>query len=1033
MEGMGSPPWFPVNAAELSRRLAELGPDAFPRLVNALLAAWSATQGPGISLRLNELAHLPDGGIDALAQLPEPVGELPAGRVVFQFKWRDIRRKAEKELWQDLGRRVDSEIRRLVEGQAGVPQAYVLVTNLRLGEREQREFLESRRQLLADLHGSSFRLWEAGRLFAELRAYPHVAYWILGGPSFMSLDDADEAMRRRAALLGLPYPEIFVGRDDEIEAIRAHLSREPATVVVLTGPPGIGASRLMLEALRPFAARSVWVGRAAPSPEDLALLSGPGTILAIDQPEDLLSVARLAASPARPSLVVAATGVRIPPELESLTIALAPLSREDVERLVEKLAPPSGRPSRPLDFLERSWVSHHAQGVPGLAAALATTAAERGRWDESAPAKAWLERLIERLSDDEQRTLKFVAALGPIGAREDRAQELRNAMAAFGEAPPDLGAILDRLHRSGLIVYRGRLAEIPMGLLAAALAERWMEDHGDRVARVLLGLDDGLNRLVRLIARAGGSAVTQCLARDALRSWFSRPDDLAKRAEEFRLLAAAVPEAALRYLERLWNDEGEAILRPRPHTAHRPQVTWLPDERLGHLQEIAWFLEGLVFRGIDVHESSTRLEALKLLGALAAAALDQDCAAPFAEAFAEAMVPHHPEVDIPLPDRLSLLRRLAESARPAERRVAAAALRRIYAARARFTFRYRSGSSRRAVGAASFTLDEIASYLGGLVELAAPLLKDDAVPAHVRVELARDAIGLHVSWGHCRTLRRARAARPRAKRWAEARQSRSGEPPTPTNPEHQALGLPAGGRVARSGAEARRHGASPHAGRKLLGLRGNGHTRRCAPRRPWPSPRPAWLGARLKPRLHSPSPPLIPWVRVKLPQMGTLLSSSHSSGPGTLLDLRWSPDGWRRAVTTREAAGSKPPRSGATTRRRCGPGLRTGDSEPAPAPRRGGVGTGRTPRRRPSRRGNPTPSPGARVGSSSPTPGTARARCQHRSPLRPVSSRASRTASCQKGDLPSPLEGCPTRPRPAPRNPTAACRRDREAPRRPGP
>jgi len=46
---------FPLTAGELGQRLAAGGPDALLRLVNGLLAAWAAQNGPGIPLRLNEI------------------------------------------------------------------------------------------------------------------------------------------------------------------------------------------------------------------------------------------------------------------------------------------------------------------------------------------------------------------------------------------------------------------------------------------------------------------------------------------------------------------------------------------------------------------------------------------------------------------------------------------------------------------------------------------------------------------------------------------------------------------------------------------------------------------------------------------------------------------------------------------------------------------------------------------------------------------------------------------------------------------
>jgi predicted ATPase/DNA-binding NarL/FixJ family response regulator len=62
---------------------------------------------------------------------------------------------------------------------------------------------------------------------------------------------------RRASHSGLPQPaDLFVGRDDELAAVSAMLTRPWARLVTLTGPPGIGKTRLAVACAAAYAERS---------------------------------------------------------------------------------------------------------------------------------------------------------------------------------------------------------------------------------------------------------------------------------------------------------------------------------------------------------------------------------------------------------------------------------------------------------------------------------------------------------------------------------------------------------------------------------------------------------------------------------------------------------------------------------------------------------------------------------------------------------------------------------------------------------
>src|SRR5580704_9776560 len=75
---------------------------------------------------------------------------------------------------------------------------------------------------------------------------------------------------------GLPSPaDLFVGRDGEIEAVSRMLARAQTRLVTLTGPPGIGKTRLAVACAAAHAERT----RCAPVFVDLAPVREPALVL----------------------------------------------------------------------------------------------------------------------------------------------------------------------------------------------------------------------------------------------------------------------------------------------------------------------------------------------------------------------------------------------------------------------------------------------------------------------------------------------------------------------------------------------------------------------------------------------------------------------------------------------------------------------------------------------------------------------------------------------------------------------------------
>jgi len=723
-------PVFPVTAGELSRRLAERGPEAFLRLVNAVLSAWASAHGPGIRLRLNEISYLPDDGIDAVLKLPSPVGELPRGRIIFQLKWRDVQRNVEKDLWNRLGSKIDREIRNLLERETEPPAAYVLVTNLRLGEREQRSFIETREQTHCGLPAGSFHLWEASRLLSELRAHPQIVYWILGGPAALSLDEAETTMLRRAKLLDLPWPARFVGRNRVKQTVEETVGKAGSGRLILHGAPGMGTTRALLEALRPFEGQVIWFDGVLPSDSDLRQLTGSSrAIVAIDQPPELEGLDRLVTGPLKLPVIAAVSGTALPPGIRRMALELPPLTHDEMETLLRSLVELPAENEIHLDFLQESWIERHAEGRPGLAVALAAEALTAEEPDENEPLRSWIDRLLQGLESKERQVLKFLAALGPIGARGERAEEFLRLLEAFGIVREGLGSTLQSLERRGLVIFHGRIADVAPAALAETLAAEWLGEQQRGTVRLVLELEDGMQRFLRLLARGKGSPVATRLARELLALRFHSLTEVITAAVEYRQVALVVPDEAIDHLEALLGEDPPPSLAEEVRRRHRKFQGHSPEElfeqfgenfweiqEMDPLQELCWFCEEAVFRGVETRRAETPVKALQILAHLAAASVE--LGRPESQmlgTFSEVMVPRHPEVIIGLEDRKKLLDALVEAGGSAHRRVALEALVAVYESVSSFTFRYRSGSSPKPLRAVPVSADEIRRYNHELV------------------------------------------------------------------------------------------------------------------------------------------------------------------------------------------------------------------------------------------------------------------------------------------------------------------------------
>ena len=136
----------PITAEQVAVLPAEAGPTALVRLCGALIGtALGDRIGSFTVPEISERIHVPDGGVDARfttpgsLSVPETGGLIGPGRTVFQFKYRDVRRRPRDRLVAELARAIGDDLARC----APACDRYVLMTNLDLAPADRKKLAES--------------------------------------------------------------------------------------------------------------------------------------------------------------------------------------------------------------------------------------------------------------------------------------------------------------------------------------------------------------------------------------------------------------------------------------------------------------------------------------------------------------------------------------------------------------------------------------------------------------------------------------------------------------------------------------------------------------------------------------------------------------------------------------------------------------------------------------------------------------------------------------------------------------------------
>jgi hypothetical protein len=712
----------PITAREIEEFTSREDEVAFVRLTNAMLASALADVSPGAVVpACSERVNVPDGGVDAELTLtadvapPEMHGIVGPGRTVYQFKWRDVIARNRAEILQKLSRSVTPELAKLRAKAEGVPDRYVLLTNLHLTAPQTRQLRHAILTGCPEFSGRPIVIWGAGEIAAYLNTHPRVRHAFFSEGTFCTLGIAVQELKNQYR--GFPWVDI-IGRDPQIKAIREVVTRGAHRVLLITGPPYVGKTRTVLEALAPLEGRAVWASHAEVVTEDHLrdLDQELNAVLVLDNCDgDVIERAlRWATSRSHLQTILIGRQGRDWPGVSTLFIDR--LDDPDARKLLTLIAPN-------LPSLQETWLNRLVGGLPGLAIyATGQVVADKdltGPAEDATDFSRTLGRLISQrvlagTTAEERRALHVVSLLTQIGIKDSAYDELDAVCRGLGYEVSEIRSVLPALVEKGAVVERGRFVEVVPPLLAETLAAEAIMGRPLTLPSVLLGLEGGARlRFLSRLRNIGGSTEADRALESiyAPGGWFPNLGTLLARAREFHSLLPGNPKGASACLHRLLSGLPESTLREKVSGTAR--------------REIVWALSDLSLRQDTFHE------AVEVLLCLAEAENEQfgnNATGTFRDIFH----PFHPEVACPLPERLQLLKQAAKSESAEKRRLVAAATGQAGSTEVHFVLHHPEGAHMPDAPRWARTRAELQAYLRGLLDILDELSRD--VDERVRVE-----------------------------------------------------------------------------------------------------------------------------------------------------------------------------------------------------------------------------------------------------------------------------------------------------------
>jgi len=702
-----------VTATHIEREVSSFGPRLFVSLCNAVAWAVSGRQCSSIP-SFTERVNVRDSGVDAeWIVLVNNGGDfrpfLRAGRNVFQCKQRDALTRKRDEIVAGLKSCLKGALKDVADKTDGSPDHYAMFTNVDLSHQQKEDL---RASVLHGYEGAGpvdVQIVGAAEVAAFLNDLPHIrsAFFV---PSRFST--WAKAWEDHAATTLLQTHVPLVGREALFKSARGLVDDSGVRAVVLFGPHQIGKTRMALEVTRHRPTDTVVAQDPRGMAEgDMAGLRTPDheVVLVIEAPEadDAERFVRCALTQPPLKLIVTlpfVEGMFLPNFGKDSRVAcleVGPLSDSESEGLLAKAG-------AQFDYSMQSWVVDQAAGNPGVLLMAAEVGEDLRKSSASfleGVSTAFEKRARRELGDELVNGLALLSVLTHVGVAGEAREELSLICDSFG-GQPSLNTVLNavpKLVRAGLLRVEGSYVSVQPPPLASGLAASVFRGRTDQLCKMHAALEVAARRrLFRRLAYVQGEDVG--VFWDRLLSSGGPLDDLRVALadpELLHLVSGVVPErtAAL-------------ILAGLQEMSFEERLSVAGKER----RELMWALEQLLFRSVT---SARALQSVAML----AEAESETYGNSATDVFCECFHAYHPQLSLPLVERLRLLKKVAAPDRLARsRRIATQA---IAAA-----FSYSATTLRRGHGVdpldsyPRMTWEEVFDYSEGLVSILCRLADD---------------------------------------------------------------------------------------------------------------------------------------------------------------------------------------------------------------------------------------------------------------------------------------------------------------------
>lgn len=632
--------------------VARLNNHQFRKIINALLTVEAnENRVPLDDLELNTRETDPDAGLDARARWPAsaPHDPLPAGEIGFQYKSGKL---SPDDLEAELSKKgVRDTLRR--------GGHYLLL----VGHDYPPPTRDNRQKDLARICRSKrLPLSRCKILYGD-----QIARWVSRYTAVANLPELGKPFPGFATVDQWRHEGVFQNqfradpkREAVIEAIRVFVSTPGSgNVVRIEGPAGVGKSRLALEALsKRGVAESTLYAPDAEAQQVQGLLAfiqssvDEQAIVVVDEctfdrQEVLARYARLAGPRLRLICVGPAESIVQSPVGLTPVYQLLPLPDVDIEQIL--LAAETGIPPEVVATTVRV-----SGGYVKLALFVARILGKNNvplfELRQIHDIRQILKKFVPK---ETAQSLEALSLLGRVGWEDELRGEAEALAGVVGLQFVQLQRSVKELKDQGVVLPRGRYLYVSPDLLAINAAADLWEERGAGLIHIVADLPGAGPRRQLLIRLAMMSehkdvrkAVEQLLGSDGL---FKTIEDLDEPflSEVFRILCAALPQAALAALSRI------LIGTPRSR---------LLSFEAGR-RNVIWALESLL------RWPETSLEAARCLRELALAETEDiaNNATGLFEQYFQMFLSASP---IPLTDRLRLLDDLIDSLDPASHKLA---------------------------------------------------------------------------------------------------------------------------------------------------------------------------------------------------------------------------------------------------------------------------------------------------------------------------------------------------------------------------